>query len=229
MASPSPKRSRLTVQVSMLKPEKDPAFYIVPPLLVAAVFAFCAFVPRAVFNFRHPFAPKYVAAEKPRVELPDPNVSLPEYEMPGGCTNLFRRADKVTVSAAVKEAPAHNAVNGSCADDAQVAVAQPAGGAPAWWQVEMPRAMAGQELVIYGGGSQSPAGKFVGGFSVEVEFEGGETASREFCREGFALEGYETWKLEGGQGVRRVRVSALRPDTPVVLREVQLIGSTEAN
>ncbi len=225
MASLSPDKFRLKVQVAKLAPEKDPAFYIVPPLLVAALFAFCAYVPRAVLNFKHPFAPKYVAASKPRVDLPDPNINLPLFAIPSGSENLLKGAQRVSVSAEDKEAPARNAVNGSCEDDANVAVALPAGKTPAWWQVEIPAGVMGEELVIYGGGSQSPAGKLIGGFSVEIEYSGGQTVSREFCREGFALEGHETWKLDAAQSVRRIRVSALRPDTPIVLREVQLIGA----
>ncbi len=227
MASSPLDRLKLKVQAPTLKPEKDPAFYIVPPLLVAAVFAFCAYVPRSVLDFRLSSGVRVLeAARAPRVDMPDPNADLPEFDMPAGCANLLAGATGVTVSAELEGAPALNALNGSCADDAEVAVAQPAGG-PAWWQVDVPGGVAGQQLVIYGGGSQSPAGKLVGGFRVDVEYEGGEKASRSFCRDGFALEGYESWQLEGSAGVKSIRVTALRPDAPVVLREVQLIGPAE--
>ncbi len=224
MASSTPKKGRLKLQAPVLKVEKDPAFYIVPPLLVAAVFAFCAYVPRNAVNFKRPSGVRIVAAEKKaRVEMPDPNASLPDYEMPSGCRNLLEGVTAVNVSAAEAGAPALNAVDGSSANDANVAMARPSGG-PAWWQAELPSARVGQAVVIYGGGSQSPAGKLEGGFRVEVEYAGGGKDSREFCREGFALEGYETMKLGGTQGVKRIRVTSLKSDTPIVLREVQLIG-----
>ncbi len=226
MASPTPQGRKLNLQVPVLKVEKDPAFYIVPPLLLAAVFAFCAYVPRDWVSFKRPVSKVIAVQQKPRVELPDPNATLPAYAIPAGCANLLQGAEKVTVSAAEEAAPALNAVNGSCADDAHVAVARPSGG-PAWWQVELPKAAAGQELVIYGGGSKSPAGKLEGGFSVEVTYEGGEVARRSFCREGFALEGHETMKLDEEQKVKSVRITALRPQALIVLREVQLIGSAD--
>ncbi len=227
MASFSPQKLRLKVQKATLKPDKDAAFYIVPPLLVAAVFAFCAYVPRSVLDFKRSSGVKLIAAAKAaRVDMPDPNASLPEYELPTGCANLLQGVGRATVSAALTGAPALNALNGSCADDENVAVAMPADG-EAWWQAELPGGKAGQELVIYGGGSQSPAGKFVGGFSVEVEYSSGETKTRSFCTDGFALEGYETMKLDSAESVKRIRVTALKPHTPVVLREVQLIGSAE--
>ncbi len=228
MASSPLERLKLKVQAPTLKAEKDSAFYVVPPLLVAAVFAFCAYVPREVMNFSLPSARRVVVqAEKPRVELPDPNASLPEYAMPTGCANLLEGAKALKVSAAGEGAPAANAVDGSCADDDRVAVAQPVGNSPAWWQVELPTGQAGQQLVIYGGGSKSPAGKFTGGFSVEVTYEGGQKAQRSFCSEGFALEGYETMKLDTSQKVERVRVTAQKTDAPVVLREVQLISAAD--
>ncbi len=226
MASFSPKQLRLKVQSAKVKADKDPAFYIVPPLLVAAVFAFCAYVPRALLDFDRGSGVKVIGAAKAtRVDMPDPNASLPGYELPEGCANLLQGVTSVKVSATAEGAPALNALNGSCADDANVAVAQPVGNKPAWWQVDVPGGKAGQRLVIYGGGAQSPAGKFVGGFNVEVEYAGGEKASRDFCREGFALEGYESMKLNAAEPVRRIRVSALNLNSPVVLREVQLIGT----
>ncbi len=223
MASFSPEKLRLKVQAPKLKADKDPAFYVVPPLLVAAVFAFCAYVPRELLAFKRPSGVRVIAAQKMRVELPDPNTSLPEYEIPAGCANLLQGTQIVTASAEAEGTPASNAVNGSCADDAHVAVAHPADG-QAWWQAELAEPAIGQELVIYGGGSKSPAGKFVGGFQVDVVYGGGSTESRSFCKEGFALEGYETWQLDGSQPVQSIRVSALGKDAPVVLREVQLIG-----
>ncbi len=222
MESPSPQKRKLKLQVPVLKAEKDPAFYIVPPLLVAALFAFCAYVPRDVLNFKR--TPRLATTQKARVDLPDPNANLPEYEIPEGCVNLLQGAQAVSVSAELAGASALNAVNGSCADDANVAVAQPSG-SPAWWQAELPQASAGQAVVVYGGGSQSPVGKLEGGFSVEVTYEGGETASRDFCSEGFALEGHEVMKLDSTQNVQRIRVSALAPGKSIILREVQLISS----
>ncbi len=223
MASFSPSQLRLKVQTATIKKEKDFSFYLVPPLLLAAVFAFCAYVPRSVLNFKRDSGVRIVAAQKHRVELPDPNASLPEFAIPAGCTNYLQGAQQVTVSGAVEGASALNAVDGSCADDANIAVANSVQGA-AWWQVELPAGVPAQQVVVYGGGSQSPAGKFVGGFNVEVEYEGGETINREFCSEGFALEGHEMMALDGSLQVRRVRVSAMRSGNPVVLREVQLIG-----
>ncbi len=219
----------MKVQVPVPGAEKDPAFYVVPPLLVAAVFAFCAYVPRELLDFKRPSAGSaLVQAERPKVELPDPNLSLPEFKLPAGCSNLLQNARAVTVSAEVEGAPALHAVNGSCADDDKVAVAAPGKDKqPAWWQVKLPQGAAAQQLVIYGGGSKSPAGKLVGGFRVEVEYDNSRTQNREFCREGFALEGYETMKLDSGAGVKSIRVTALRPDTPLVLREVQLISAAE--
>ncbi len=228
MASFSPKQLRLKVQTARVKREKDPAFYIVPPILVAAVFAFCAYVPRSVLDFKRSSGVRMIAASKiVRVDMPDPNVGLPDYELPEGCVNLLRGAANVKVSAPVEGAPALNAVDGSCADNDVIAAALPADNESAWWQVELPQGKPGQELVIYGGGSQSSAGKFVGGFSVDVQYDNGETATRSFCLEGFALEGYETMTLSESAKVKRIRVTALEGKAPVVLREVMLIGPAD--
>ncbi len=228
MASSPLESLRLKVQAPTLRKERDFAFYIVPPLLVAAVFAFCAYVPRSVLDFKRDSGVRVVAAAKAaRVEMPDPNADLPDYEIPSGCTNLLQGVTAVKSSGELAGAPVLNALDGSCADDANVAVAQPSGSHPAWWQVEVPAGRAGQQLVIYGGGSQSPAGKLVGGFSVDVVYEGGRKDSREFCSDGFALEGYEAMALDSSLPVKRIRVTALTPQTPIVLREVQLIGAAE--
>ncbi len=238
MALKAPAQRKLKLQAPVLKKEKDPAFYIVPPVLIAVVYAFCAFVPHDV----KPQTPAATAAKPAatakvdRESAParsgvalaweDPNTALPEYTMPAGCENVLEGVAGVSVSAAGTGAPAGNAVDGSCENDGHVAVANPAGGENAWWQVEAQdgQPFSGERIVIYGGGSRSIAGKLVGGFRVEVAFAGGETISREFCQPGFALEGHETWELGGQQSVQSIRVSALKADAPVVLREVQLIG-----
>ncbi len=227
MASPNPEKRRLKLQPPVLKAEKDYAFYIVPPVVVALVFAFCAYVPREMLRFNRKHAPKPVVEEQVRVDMPDPNASLPGYDIPEGCVNLLQGAQKVSASSDDAATPARNAVNGSCEDTAEVAVARAAQGSVAWWQVEMEAGKPAQQVIVYGGGSKSPAGKLEGGFCVEVLYDGGEKQTRDFCQDGFALEGYESLKLDRALGVRRVRVIALRPDTPLVLREVQLIGEAE--
>ncbi len=231
MASPHPAKNRLRLSAPVIRRESDPAFYIVPPVLLALVFAFCAYVPHEVNKKPVAAAPSQAveapsAAVRKEVQLADPNESLPEYSMPSGRKNLLVGATSVSVSAPGKDAPATNAVDGSCENDTHVAVAMPAAGQPAWWQVEAPSGdgFAAERVVIYGGGSKSPAGKLRGGFRVDVLYADGEMEQREFCREGFALEGYESWQLNDSRPVFRVRVTALKPDAPVVLREVQLIG-----
>ncbi len=233
MASPHPAKPKLRLNVPVIRKESDPAFYIVPPVLLVLVFAFCAYVPRAEKKSEPvAAAPQQTVVETPAepvkeaVVLEDPNVSLPDFTIPSGMKNLLVGATDVRVSSPGKDAPAANAVDGSCENDVHVAVAMPGSGENAWWQVEVPagQELAAERLVVYGGGSKSPVGKFLGGFSVEVQYADGGVDAREFCKEGFALEGYETWKLKSSQGVQRVRVTALKPDAPVVLREVQLIG-----
>ncbi len=230
MALPPPAKKKLRLNVPVVRRESDPAFYIVPPILLAVVFAFCAYVPRTVKKaekvVEKPVVVTPAEPEKPEVVLTDPNVDLPEYAIPTGMQNALVGAADVRVSAPAADAPAKNAVDGSCENDTHVAVAMPGEGENAWWQVELPagQGVAAERLVIYGGGSESPVGKFKGGFSVELQFDDGSTELRQFCKQGFALEGYESWKLSGKPAVQRVRVTALKPNAPVVLREVQLIA-----
>ncbi len=231
MALPPPAKKKLRLNVPVVRRESDPAFYIVPPILLAVVFAFCAYVPRTVKKAEKVVVekPAVVApAEpvKPEVVLTDPNVDLPEYAIPSGMQNVLVGAADVRVSAPGTDTPAKNAVDGSCENDPHVAVAMPAAAENAWWQVELPagQGVAAERLIIYGGGSESPVGKLKGGFSVEIQFDDGSMEQRQFCKQGFALEGYESWNLSGKPAVQRVRVTALKPDCPVVLREVQLLA-----
>ncbi len=227
---------------SPAKPKgKDLAFYIVPPVLVAAVFAFCALVPNGAAPAKpmaatQPVAKPVATVTKPVVEEPkevlptDPNATLPPFAIPAGCENVLEGAELVSCSAEDKDCPAINAIDGSCEDDAHVAVVRPAGGEAAWWKIDASEdhSFSGDTLVVYGGGAKSPAGKLEGGFMVVLELKDNRSMSRTFCEPGFALEGYEAWKLGGMQEVAHVRVIALKKDKPLVLREVQLIGPAEA-
>ncbi len=244
---------QLTVQKPRSAARKDgKAFYIVPPILVVAVFAFCAVVPRglpttaaapatpaakpaAVASASKPAAkpaakPASTPADKPVAVATAPkdvNDGLPEFAIPAGQGNLLEGIESVAVSAPEEGMEAVNAVDGSCENDRYVAVARPAAEGGAWWQASAPggAAWAGDCVVVYGGGSASPAGKMLGGFRVDLTLEDGNIMSRDFCKEGFALEGHESWKLGGTQRVAALRVTALQPGQPVVLREVQLLGA----
>ncbi len=230
-----------------------PAFYIVPPVLVAAAFAFCAIVPRglpapassarpaAVAGGAKPAAAAKTApaatvsksAAKPAVAAAprDINDGLPEFAIPAGQENVLEGIESVALSAPkAEDMGAINAVDGSCENDRHVAVAVPGADGEAWWQASAPggACWAGDRVVVYGGGSASPVGKMVGGFRVDVTLEDGACMSRDFCEQGFALEGYESWNLGGERRVQGLRVTALQPGQPVVLREVQLLGSASA-
>ncbi len=238
-----------------------PAFYVVPPLLLAAVFVFCAHVPGPGSLFSSEtdvaVAPPATDAAAPGAAPVDAaapaatategqksagagmgvamtpsapadvNDDLPEFAIPEGMESVAEGAELVSVSASREGMPPDNAVDGSCENDGYVAVALPgADGSSAWWQLDAPQnsSFSANTVVVYGGGSASPAGKLVGGFRVDVTLEDGTVVSRNFCEPGFALEGYEALPLGGDKRVRRVRVTSLRTGTPVVLREVQLIG-----
>ncbi len=205
------------------KKSSAPAFILVLLLLLGAGYAYYANTPQGAAPAK---AEKKAAMAPKTARRSDVNSALAPYAISEGSKNLLAGAKKVSVSAADDACPATNAVDGSCENDANVAVARPAGGENAWWQVEAAagKEYAGDCVVIYGGGTNSPAGKLIGGFRVDVEYADGETDSREFCKPGFALEGHEAWQLGNDSGVRSIRVSALRADTPIVLREVQLIG-----
>ncbi len=254
MARPRP--LPLTVQTPTVAAPKDgAAFYIVPPVIVAVAFAFCALVPRglppvpvaestakpaAVTSTAKPAATKPAtsgsAASTARPASPvtpvaaspkDINDGLPEFPIPSGQENLLEGIETVSVSAPKAELDAINAVDGSCENDRHVAVGMPGAGGEAWWQASAPEGApwAGDCVVIYGGGSASPEGKLIGGFRVDVTLEDGAIMSRDFCEQGFALEGYESWKLGGERRVKSLRVTALQREQPVVLREVMLLGT----
>lgn len=159
-------------------------------------------------------------------EDPDPNADLEPYVPADGMVNLLT-ADTPARAGAVDEAfPLSNATDGSVENDAGVAVALPTDDKPAWaeWLPAPGSAAAVTTVVIYGGGSQSPAGKLCGGFRVELKLADGSVLKRRFCEAGFALEGYEVWTLPKAADVRSLSISALRNNRPLVLRQVQLIG-----
>ncbi len=247
---------QLTVQTPRLAARKDgAAFYIVPPILVAAVFAFCAFVPRGLPTVATTSTskPAAVAASTKPGRLPakaakstskpttkpvsspavatvapkDVNDGLPEFAIPAGQENLLEGVESVAVSAQKDDMLAVNAVDGSCENDRHVAVGTPDARGEAWWQAKAPEGAVwvGDRVVIYGGGSASPAGKMLGGFRVDITLEDGKMMSRDFCKQGFALEGYESWNLDSERRVKALRVTALQSGLPVVLREVQLLGA----
>lgn len=159
-------------------------------------------------------------------EDPDPNADLEPYVPADGMVNLLA-SDTPARAGAVDEAfPLSNATDGSVANDAGVAVALPTDDKPAWveWSPAPGSASAVTTVVIYGGGSRSPAGKLCGGFRVELKLADGSVLKRRFCEAGFALEGYEVWTLPKAADVRALSISALRSNRPLVLRQVQLIG-----
>ncbi len=232
------------------------AFYIVPPVLLAAVFAFCALVPREITAGATTAAPAAVAAASSpgaavspapapdaavaggnnataptpvaATAVADLNDGLPEFEIPHGRANLLEGLESVSASTTQEDMEPINAVDGTCDNDRHVATAMPDAQGSAWWQIDAPKGapLVGDCVVVYGGGSASPAGKMLGGFRVDVTLADGSVLSRNFCEPGFALEGYEAWKLGGDKSARSLRVTALQSGKPVVLREVLFIGAS---
>ncbi len=206
--------------------------YVVPPLILVAIFGYCA---------THPFVP----AEKTKVEEvvttpsktptssaaptivksepADINNNLPDYQIAASEQNVINAA-KVSQSGSSKDCVAANAVNGSTANDGRVAQALAAGG-KTWWKAEFAKAEAVNTIVIYGGGSASPVGKLKGGFEVAVQSADGQSYTKRFCEEGFALEGYEAWKLDAPTTVSSITITSLDSKNALVLREVQAIGT----
>lgn len=158
---------------------------------------------------------------------PDPNATLPPYAIPDGFDNLLPPDTPASASATDAAYPLSNATDGSVENDDTVALALPAEGKPAWaeWTPAPGSTAAVSTVVIYGGGSQSKRGKLCGGFRVELTLADGSRLSRNFCEAGFALEGYEAWTLPRAADVRRLRISSLRNNRILVLRQVQLIGA----
>ncbi len=209
--------------------------YSIPPVILLAIFGYCA---------THPFVP----APKPKVaavatassassatsqassskEPADLNNGLPNYSWAATQRNfLTSTLSKVSQSATGGSYAASNAIDGSLKNDAKVAQSLPANGS-AWWKADFINGSttgAISTLVIYGGGSASPVGKLKGGFEVTVEGANGQNYTRRFCEEGFALEGYEAWTLDVPTKLRSVTITSLKADTPLVLREVQAIGT----
>lgn len=158
---------------------------------------------------------------------PDPNAALAPYAIPEGFANLLQADTPASASATDAAYPLSNATDGSVDNDDAVALALPTEGKPAWaeWTPAPGSTSAVSTVVIYGGGSQSKRGKLCGGFRIELTLADGSRLSRNFCEAGFALEGYEAWTLPRAADVRRLRISSLRNNRLLVLRQVQLIGA----
>ncbi len=206
--------------------------YSVPPVILLAIFAYCA---------THPFTP----APKPKAEpvavvtaassstagaesaTGDINDNLPDYTWASPQRNLLTPSlAKVSQSADAATYAATNAIDGSTQNNTKVAQALPTDGA-SWWKADFingASTSAVSTLVIYGGGSASPVGKLKGGFEVTVEGANGQNYTRRFCEEGFALEGYESWTFDVPTKLRTIKITSLKDDAPLVLREVQAIG-----
>ncbi len=223
-------------------PERpDYLFYAVPPVILLAIFAYCAknsrplpaptpiVVAAASTNTaaKTP-ANKQVSTDPEELVIPpDVNNDLPDYVIPAGQKNVLAGSE-ATQSGFAKKFPAQQALDGSTKNDAKVAIAEAAGGRPAWWQADLAgNGAAVNSVVVYGGGSANPAGKLLGGFRVELEDAQGETLSREFHEMGFALEGYEEWKLDAAFNLKTIRVSALNSRSPIILREVLAVGAAQ--
>ncbi len=228
---------------SKAAPERpDYLFYAVPPVILLAIFAYCAKNSRplpapqpivvAAASTTTPTAAKATTNQgaEPADELiipPDVNNDLPDYVIPAGQKNLLAGSE-ATQSGFAKKFPAQQALDGSTKNDAKVAIAEAVGGKPAWWQADLAgSAAAVSSVVIYGGGSANPAGKLLGGFRVELEDAQGEILTRDFHEMGFALEGFEEWKLDAAFNLKTIRVSSLNSRSPIILREVLAVGAAQ--
>lgn len=185
--------------------------YIIPPILLAGIFAFCAM---------NPFTPQ--------VEETGPVASAEQtYTWSSDEKNLLTSGTvMVAQSGSEIDFAARNAIDSVVADDELVSCATP-DGSPAWWKVDLIKSNAGRlaySIVIYGGGENSPMGKLAGGFEVQLETADGERFAKRFCEDGFPLEGYEVWDLEYATPLTRILITSLTEDKNLVLREVQAIG-----
>ncbi|MFI3244697.1 MAG: hypothetical protein R3Y56_10640 [Akkermansia sp.] len=203
--------------------------YSIPPVILLAIFGYCAthtFVPAP----KPKAAPVVAAASSAHAsaEPDDLNNNLPNYTWSAPQSNLLSSSSaKVSQSAGGNQYAASYAIDGSTNNDAKVAQSIPSNG-QSWWKAEFINGSsrgAIATLVIYGGGSASPVGKLKGGFEVTVEGANGQNYTRRFCEEGFALEGYEAWTLDVPTKLRSITITSLKTDAPLVLREVQAIGT----
>ncbi len=163
----------------------------------------------------------------PTLVIPaDVNNDLPAYVIPEGQVNVLAGGKaQATQSGYAKLFPAKLALDGSVKNDDKLSVAEALGGSTAWWQAELAgNGAAVSSIVIYGGGSASPAGKLLGGFEVVIEDVNGDVLTRKFNEQGFALEGHEEWQLDAPITLKTIRVNALARRTPVTLREVLAIS-----
>ena len=212
--------------------EKDsPLYYIIPPMILLFIFLFCGLkltqmpddMPVANDTQRSKSTSTTSPAEviKPALDL---NAGLAAYVVPTGQKNLLAGAE-TSLSAGSANAGAELALNGKTEDKAAPAVANAEGGQAAWWKAELAEPQEVQSIVIYGGGPGNPHGKLYGGFEVTLETAAGLSISRKFCENGYALEGYELWKLPNAVGLKSITITSLNADYPLVLREVQAIGA----
>ncbi len=206
--------------------------YSIPPLILAIIFGYCAthtFVPAPKPKVEPAVASTSSSAPTSTSAQPaDVNNDLPDYTWAAPQRNFLTSSTaKVSQSATGGNYVASYAIDGSKKNDAKVAQSLPANGT-AWWKADFINGSTTgtiSTLVIYGGGSASPVGKLKGGFEVTVEGTDGQNFTRRFCEEGFALEGYEAWTLDVPTKLRSITITALKSETPLVLREVQAIGA----
>ncbi len=218
--------------------QKDRLFYIVPPVILLLIFFFCAKNSRpsrdmgakaiAANVAQSPTKNKVKAVTPvPTLVIPaDVNNDLPAYVIEEGRVNVLAGGKaQAAQSGYARRFPAKLAIDGSTKNDDLISVAEAVGGRSAWWQAEVAgNGAAVSSIVIYGGGSASPAGKLLGGFEVIIEDVNGEVQTRKFNEQGFALEGHEEWQLEAPFTLKTIRINSLAKRTPVTLREVLAIS-----
>jgi len=228
---------------------KDPLFFIFPPIILACIFAYCAFnenpeqiaaiaaekqalITASLEAIQQPKKIAKIAKlenKEPALVIPnDLNNDLAYFIIPDGDVNIITSTAKLSQSGKDNaNYPASNATDGNIANDRKLAVARPDSG-PAWWMAELEEHKGHvNTLVIYGGASASPEGKLSGGFEVEIQTIQGETLARQFCVQGFALEGHETWVLHTPLMLKSIKITSLSNKNPIVLREVQALGNTK--
>lgn len=245
-ASALPKR-RAAEKKAKAAAAKDPLFFILPSTILAGIFAFCAFnenpekiaaiakEEQAAIEAALKPAPKKLAKIETKVDIEAPlvipndlNNDLACFVIPEGDENVITSEAKLSQSGTNNaDYPAANAIDGNIANDRRLAVARP-DSSPAWWMAELAEHKGHvNTIVIYGGASASPEGKLCGGFEVEIQTMEGETLARDFCKQGFALEGHEAWVLPKPVTIKSIKITSLSDKNPIILREVQALGNTK--
>ncbi len=216
--------------------QTDYLYYLVPPVLLAAIFLFIASNQTDKANITAAATPtakssssapvQSTVAEPPAnvIVIPaDVNNDHAPYSIPAGSSNILTSDARASQSGYNKSYPAQRAIDGSLANDDQMSIANYSNNNPAWWQADISSTSSISTIVVYGGGSASTGGKLVGGFRIDIEGADGQRISRSFNEMGFALEGYEAWKLDQPIVISNIRITSLNPSSSLVLREVQAL------